>query len=410
MPAAQLASVGSAGNTVIGADSNGAPTLPGTFLGSSDIEGFQAQHVHPDARQPRRRLAAAPHDSRRRHAVRLRRRLPQRSRYSYSSPLRWFPGSSRSPRAQAAAFPSPAYALASPNSELLDLVGLALGYAEFYALTDTRNADCRRRAARARILRRRPVPGRRSARRRREHAARPRARDDARRARRPRSPAHRSGSGVLVDDVTMTGANAGARHDGRDDSVAYAMLGPAHGARSLGVQLELYSNKTPDTRGGTTPLDALALAYPSDADADVLRRVAQMLQAAGRPASTTRSPTTPGARRTAGTSRPTPSIDTRDVLDAHTAAIRGLFAAYLATGDVRYRDRAIAVFAAHAGGVLRRRRAHLRGDAGAGRQRRVHAAALRAAAERAARHVRARRGASRRRSARARCSRSGSGA
>src|SRR5581483_2282328 len=33
-----------------------------------------------------------------------------------------------------------------------------------------------------------------------------------------------------------------------------------------------------------------------------------------------------------------------DTLDAHTAAVRGLFAAYLATGDVKYHDRAIAVF------------------------------------------------------------------
>jgi hypothetical protein len=31
-------------------------------------------------------------------------------------------------------------------------------------------------------------------------------------------------------------------------------------------------------------------------------------------------------------------------LDAHAAAVRGLFAAYLATGDTRYRTRAIAVF------------------------------------------------------------------
>ena len=37
-------------------------------------------------------------------------------------------------------------------------------------------------------------------------------------------------------------------------------------------------------------------------------------------------------------------VDTTDTLDAHTAAIRGLFAAYLATGDTRYRDRAMAVF------------------------------------------------------------------
>src|SRR5262249_9354977 len=34
-----------------------------------------------------------------------------------------------------------------------------------------------------------------------------------------------------------------------------------------------------------------------------------------------------------------------DSLDAHTAAIRGLFAAYLATGDAQYRTRALAVYA-----------------------------------------------------------------
>ena len=37
-------------------------------------------------------------------------------------------------------------------------------------------------------------------------------------------------------------------------------------------------------------------------------------------------------------------LDAHDALDAHTAAVRGLFAAYLATGDVRYRKRASAVF------------------------------------------------------------------
>ena len=35
---------------------------------------------------------------------------------------------------------------------------------------------------------------------------------------------------------------------------------------------------------------------------------------------------------------------TADNLDAHTAAIRGLLAAYLSTGDTKYRDRAVAVF------------------------------------------------------------------
>jgi hypothetical protein len=40
----------------------------------------------------------------------------------------------------------------------------------------------------------------------------------------------------------------------------------------------------------------------------------------------------------------TSHVDEADTLDAHAAAVRGLFAAYLATGDVRYRDRAVAVF------------------------------------------------------------------
>ena len=38
-----LANVGSAGNQIVGADDSGNPTAAGTFLGSSDIEGFQAQ-------------------------------------------------------------------------------------------------------------------------------------------------------------------------------------------------------------------------------------------------------------------------------------------------------------------------------------------------------------------------------
>src|SRR5262249_3479556 len=38
-----LADVGAAGNTIVGADDTGAQTAPGTYIGSSSIEGFQAQ-------------------------------------------------------------------------------------------------------------------------------------------------------------------------------------------------------------------------------------------------------------------------------------------------------------------------------------------------------------------------------
>ncbi|MEO8553652.1 MAG: hypothetical protein ABI678_26945, partial [Kofleriaceae bacterium] len=40
---ADLSAVGSAGNTIVGADEDGVETRAGTYLGSSDIEGFQAQ-------------------------------------------------------------------------------------------------------------------------------------------------------------------------------------------------------------------------------------------------------------------------------------------------------------------------------------------------------------------------------
>ncbi len=51
------------------------------------------------------------------------------------------------------------------------------------------------------------------------------------------------------------------------------------------------------------------------------------------------------ARMTVGTSRYEHAVRYQnDTLDAHTAAIRGLFASYLATGDTKYRVRAIAVY------------------------------------------------------------------
>jgi len=40
---ADLAGVGTVDNQIVGDDGTGTPTLPGTYLGSSDVEGFQAQ-------------------------------------------------------------------------------------------------------------------------------------------------------------------------------------------------------------------------------------------------------------------------------------------------------------------------------------------------------------------------------
>jgi hypothetical protein len=109
--------------------------------------------------------------------------------------------------------------------------------------------------------------------------------------------------------------------------------------RSLGSQLALYSNNTPDTATGT-PLDAFPLHYPGDATLTFAARVRGMIRE--RAAIMYDHMTDDTGRAFAAW--PPPPGDTGEMLDAHTAAIRGLFAAYLATGDVRYRTRALAVF------------------------------------------------------------------
>ena len=69
-------------------------------------------------------------------------RLQDALAYGEDGPLRWFPGRvAVTEAADASGFPKPSYALASADSDLLDLAGLTAGYSAFYALTDTANAD-----------------------------------------------------------------------------------------------------------------------------------------------------------------------------------------------------------------------------------------------------------------------------
>jgi hypothetical protein len=149
-------------------------------------------------------------------------------------------------------------------------------------------------------------------------------------------------SGVFVDDVTMSGATPNRGTTVAAPSLAYSIIGLRTVLRSLGSTLELYSNNTTDTAGAATPLDALPINYPglsasfSDRAEAMLRTQAELFfdhltDATGRAYS----------GWNLASAAPT---DQNDTLDAHTAAVRGLFAAYFATGDVRYHDRAVAVF------------------------------------------------------------------
>jgi hypothetical protein len=141
----------------------------------------------------------------------------------------------------------------------------------------------------------------------------------------------------------MTGASPARGHTLSTVSAAYAVIGLRTVLRALSSQLELYSNNTPDTALGTTPLDALPLHAPGDATRTFSGRASQLLRAQ---ADLLLDHLTDASGRayTGWDVAAGAPVDTGDTLDAHAAAVRGLFAAYLATGDTRYRDRAIAVF------------------------------------------------------------------
>ncbi|HEY0249926.1 MAG TPA: hypothetical protein VGC41_00280, partial [Kofleriaceae bacterium] len=152
---------------------------------------------------------------------------------------------------------------------------------------------------------------------------------------------------VAVIDLDRMHGEAGllseADHTIATTSVAYTVLAARTALRSLGSSLELYSNNTPDGALGTTPLDAYPLAYPGDATLTFSTRLSQILRAQ---ADLLYDHLTDASGHAyAGWDNAAAALTSfDDTLDAHAAAVRGLFAGYLATGDVRYRDRAVLVF------------------------------------------------------------------
>ncbi len=331
---ADLATVGRAGNTIVGADEDGIEARPGTYLGSSDIEGFQAQMFIASADNRAQdwltRLTTT-------DGVTLS-GFPSTAAaigYAYDAPLRWFPTIHVTETDTGSGFPKPAYTLASPASDLLDALGLAMGYAEFYALTDRTNVNVGGAQTARVMFDGDPFVG---------NDIRDRALAIMRVAIIDLDRVHTDpATGLLVDRATFSGSTPVRGHTLSTTSLAYTVLGLRTVLRSLGGQLELYSNNTPDTAISYTPLDAVAIRYPGDPALTFSSRLEAMLRthaellydhltdATGRAWSgwniETRAP-----------------VDDSDTLDAHAAAVRGLFAAYLATGNIRYRDRAVAVF------------------------------------------------------------------
>jgi hypothetical protein len=340
---ADLPNVGSPGNTIVGLDSSGDPLAAGTFLGSSNIEGFQAQMFieEVDNRAEDWLMNLSTTDGATLSGFGS---IMAADSYTYTSPLRWFPGALNVTEVDdGSGFPLPSYSISSPNSDLLDTIGLVLGYSAFYAVSDTNNLDVGGAQTALVVFDGDPFPlddqladG--------EATLHDRALGMLRVAIIDLDRIHGDpASGVLVDDVTMTNGNPVRGTTVATPSVAYAIIGLRAALRSLSDQLELYSNNTPDTAIVSTPLDALPIQLPSNPTETFSQRAREIMMAQGALLYNNLTDATGRALDGWDVVQNAP-IDTQDLLDSHTAAIRGLFAMYLATGDAMYRDRAIAVY------------------------------------------------------------------
>ena len=151
---------------------------------------------------------------------------------------------------------------------------------------------------------------------------------------------HRDPStGLPVDMVSMAGGNIARGSVLSTDVAAYTLLALRTARRSVDSELVLYSNTTPDSEGAPCLMDALppiaGRAFSGELNS-LIGSLAQVFLVG-----LTDSTGTAYLGWNIATGQPT---DDGTNLDAHTAAIRGLLVAYLATGNVAYRERAQLVY------------------------------------------------------------------
>jgi hypothetical protein len=336
-----LPNVGQPGNGVTGT-ALGAEV--GTYLGSSNIEGFQAgmmitalDNEANDWLMSRTTtdgvtLGGFPD-------------LKTALAYDTNAPLRWFPAEVTVTEISdpACSFPRQSgFAITASGSHLLDLSGLLGAYSSLYALTDLANTQVGGSQTTSVYFDGDPFPqddqlpdG--------ENTLHDRALGIIRVALVDLARMHVDpASGIPIDDVTVTGGVPARGTTVSAPTAAYALVALRTTRRTLSDQLTLYLNMKPDTATVATPLDEPGLGAPAPIDTvtDELNTLVGTLatlfyddltDATGR--------AWPGW----DVSQSAPTSDD-DSLDAHSAAVRALLQAYLATGDTKYRDRALAVY------------------------------------------------------------------
>ncbi len=330
-----LGEVGVPGNLVIGT------IHPGVYLGSSDIEGFQAgnflQIADNQAAQWLMQLSTADGATLGGFAG-----IADALAYSPTSALRWFPTSIQvTESADASGFPRPTgYTIADGGSQLLDQAGLLGAFSSFYSLTDQNNADVGGSQPAMAYFDGDPFPVQNQV-----PDGEPTLHDRALAVMRvlvvnmDRMHLDPS-SGLFADQATVSAGVVTPGTTLSTDVAAYTLLALRTARRALDSELELYTNTEPDTAGIPTPLDA----FPPVDGVSFAARLDQLIASLANVFYD--DLTTADGHAYAGwnlsTSAPT---DTGASLDAHAAAVRGLLTAYLATGATKFRTRAQAVFA-----------------------------------------------------------------
>jgi hypothetical protein len=334
VPDDQLSIVGIPGNLAQGW------IIPGVYLGSSNIEGFQAGNFIQmlDNQAAQWLLSLTTTDG---AALGGFASLADALAYGAQSTLRWIPASIAVTEASdASGFARPSgYAIASPDSHLLDLAGLVGAYSSAYALTDQGNAQVGGSQPVMAYFDGDPFPAQNQT-----PDGEPTLHDRslamirvavANIDRLHVDPA----SGLPVDDARLPGGQLARGTTLSADVAAYTLLALRTARRALDSQLTLYANTTPDSRGIPTPLDSFP---PLAGGASFGARLDQLIDALA--GAFYDHLTTPAGVAYAGlqVAGATPT-DAGTSLDAHSAAVRGLLVAYLATGATKYRDRAAAV-------------------------------------------------------------------
>ncbi len=146
-------------------------------------------------------------------------------------------------------------------------------------------------------------------------------------------------SSLFVDDVALANANVARGSTLSTDVAAYALLSLRTARRALDSELTLYSNTKPDSEGVPSSLDAFPLASGTTFGARLDQLIDSLSNVFDDELTTSDGRAFSGWNVAQGT--PT---DDGTALDAHTAAVRGLLVAYLATGQSRFRERAQTVF------------------------------------------------------------------